>query len=107
MSYVPWISGFASFCEHHKDGSPIYLVCGSLRAGFDLLVDIKTRYRFTTPQVQKEIEAAIQKNLYMFDVIESPGFFYPNDNMFSGDNSQYHIHGLILRLKEKYQKQWS
>ena len=105
--YVPLISNFADFCECHKKGELIFLVDGKLHADYDLLVRLDTRYRFPSPLVQKEIEEAIQKNMYFFDVRHSNMFFWPNDNMFSMSNAQYHIPGLILTVKEKYQNQWN
>lgn len=100
--YIPNISGFADFCEWHKDGKLIYIVNGHLYAGLDMLCDLKYYYNFLFPNTKAEIENAIQRNLYMFDVEETNQFYYPNDNMFSGDNSEHGIKGYILKLKKKY-----
>ena len=100
--YKPIISGFVDFCVYHSDGEPIYFVNGKLYAGFDMLASVDCMYDFVFPDTQKEIETAIKKNMYMFDVEESNKFFYPNDNMFSKDNSTKNIKGTILTLKGKY-----
>lgn len=102
MSYKPNISGFVDFCSYHTNGEPIYFVDGHLYNGFDMLVSAHYRYNFLFASSLREVEKAIEKNWYMFDVEESNAFYYPNDNMFSGDNSQHHIPGYILRLKRKY-----
>jgi hypothetical protein len=99
--YLPNIAGFADFCEYHANGRPIYLVNGQLRYGYDLLCDIHYKYNFWF-DCQAEIEKAIAENMYMFDVKETNEFYYPNDNMFSGDNSIRNIKGLVLTLKKKY-----
>ena len=102
MTYIPNISGFVDFCSYHANGEPIYLVNGRLRAGFDALAGIDYKYDFTFSGTKAEIEKAIAENMYMFDVEETDKFFYPNDNMFSMNNSQKHIKGQILTLKKKY-----
>ena len=79
-------------------GYPIYFVNGHLYAGFDMLASIEYRYNFVLKNSQKEIEKAIMENMYMFDVTETDKFFYPNDNMFSGDNSIRNIRGQVLLL---------
>lgn len=104
--YIPYISGFSDFCEYHADGKPIYIshdrLSNRLVAGFDLASSISSRYIFTTPFTQMEIERAIFANMYMFDVEESNLFYYPNTNMFSHSNAVTGLHGFILRLKGKY-----
>lgn len=102
--YVPNISGFVDFCEYCMDGKPIYFVSRHLFAGFDMLCDLRYYFNFIFPNTKKEIENAIQENLYMFDIFETNAFYYPNDNMFSGDNSEYGINGYVLKIKEKYRK---
>ena len=101
-SNIPNISGFVDFCSYHSQGYPIYFVNGHLYAGFDMLASIEYRYNFVLKNSQKEIEKAIMENMYMFDVTETDKFFYPNDNMFSGDNSIRNIRGQVLVLKKKY-----
>lgn len=101
-NYIPNISGFVDFCEYHANGEPIYFVNGRLYAGYDMLVRIDYRYNFLFEESKRETEKAILENIYMFDVKESNNFYYPNDNMFSGDNSERGIKGQILTLKEKY-----
>lgn len=100
--YIPNISGFVDFCCYHSDGNPIYLVNGQLYADFDMLVSIGYRYNFLFENSKREIEKAISDNMYMFDIEETDKFFYPNDNMFSMDNSIRNIKGNILTLKRKY-----
>lgn len=102
MSYIPTISGFVDFCIHHQNGEPIYLVRGKLYANFDMLVSIKCKYNFTNTKVKTEVEHAIQKNLYMFDILNTNAFYYPNDNMFSMSNAEKNIKGQILTLKKQY-----
>ena len=102
MEYIPYISGFTDFIEYHSNGSPIYMVDHHLYAGLDMLTDISTRYNFTFANSKRQIEKAIKENIYMFNVIPTDEFYYPNDNMFSGDNSQYGIKGYILTVKDKY-----
>lgn len=101
-SNIPNISGFVDFCSYHSKGYPIYFVNGHLYAGFDMLASIEYRYNFVLKNSQKEIEKAIMENMYMFDVTETDKFFYPNDNMFSSDNSIRNIKGQVLVLKKKY-----
>lgn len=67
-----------------------------------MLASIEYRYNFVLKNSQKEIEKAIMENMYMFDVTETDKFFYPNDNMFSSDNSIRNIRGQVLVLKKKY-----
>ena len=100
--YIPNISGFVDFIEYHGKGKQIYMVNNHLYAGLDMLTDLRTCYNFTFANSQRQIEKAIQENMYMFDVMEIDDFYYPNDNMFSGDNSQYGIKGYILTIKDKY-----
>ena len=102
MDYIPNISGFVDFLCYHSTGEPIYFVDGQLKNGFDLLIPVHHRYNFLFASSLREIEKAIEENWYMFDTEETNAFYYPNDNMFSGDNSQYHIPGYVLRLKRKY-----
>ena len=99
---TPNISGFADFCSYHANGEPIYFVNGRLYAGFDMLIMIECRYNFLFPESRRETERAIKENIYMFDIEETNSFYYPNDNMFSGDNSIREIKGQVLTLKEKY-----
>lgn len=99
---VPNISGFVDFCSYHAKGEPIYFVNGKLYAGFDMLAMIECRYNFLSPKSREETEKAIMENMYMFDVEALSSFYYPNDNMFLGDNSMRKIKGLILTLKEQY-----
>ena len=99
---TPNISGFIDFCSYHAKGEPIYFVNGKLYAGFDMLADIECKYNFYPPKSRAETEKAIRENMYMFDIEESSSFYYPNDNMFSGNNSMRRIKGLILTLKEQY-----
>lgn len=101
-NYIPNISGFVDFCEYHADGEPIYFVNGKLYAGYDMLVRIDCKYNFFFEESKSETEKAILQNMYMFDVRENNNFYYPNDNMFSGDNSIRGIKGQILTLKKKY-----
>ena len=98
----PNISGFNDFCCYHTNGEPIYFVNGRLQNGFDLLTSVYYKYNFLFADSLEQIEKAIKDNWYMFDVKETTEFYYPNDNMFSGDNSEYHIPGYVLRLKHKY-----
>lgn len=100
--YIPNISGFADFCKYHSDGSPIFWVNNRLHAGLDMLQRLDTRYNFIFPDTRVKIEEAIQRNLYMFDFEPTRGFYYPNDNMFSGNNSESYIKGYILTLNKKY-----
>lgn len=102
MSYALNISGFVDFHIYHKDGSPIYLYGGKLVAGYDLAVRIGTKYKFLSRNTQEQVEQAIQENLYMFDVVESNKFYYPNTNMFSMSNAVQGLKGSVLTLKEKY-----
>lgn len=103
IKYVPMISGFTDFCCFHSStDEPIYLVNGKLYASSDLLVGIEHKYNFTDEKTKSEVEKTIQENLYMFDIKESNGFYYPNDNMFSANNAEKNISGQILTLKEKY-----
>ena len=97
---VPNISGFSDFCSWHKNGQPIYIVRGQLYADFDMLTSIENRYDFLFPDSKREIEKAISDNMYMFDIEDTNKFYYPNDNMFSGDNSIKGIKGQILTLKK-------
>lgn len=92
---TPNISGFVDFCSYHSNGEPIYFVNGKLYAGFDMLTMIECRYNFVFPE-------SILENMYMFDVEETNKFYYPNDNMFSANNSIKGVKGQILVLKEKY-----
>lgn len=98
--YIPNISGFVDFCSYHSDGKPIYFVNGTLYAGFDMLASIDCCYNFVFKDSKREIEKAILENMYMFDVEETDKFFYPNDNMFSMDNSIKNIKGMILTMKQ-------
>lgn len=100
-NYIPNISGFADFCEYHADGKPIYIVDGKLRHSLCLLSDIRYKYNFLF-DCKAEIEKTIVENMHMFDVEETKGFYYPNDNMFSGNNAIRNIKGQILTLKKKY-----
>ena len=100
--YKPNISGFADFCSHHADRSPIYFVNGKLYANFNMLVMIECKYNFLFPESKRETEKAIVENMYMFDIEETNRFYYPNDNMFSSDNSIRGIKGQILTLERKY-----
>lgn len=100
--YIPNISGFTDFCCYHANGEPIYFVNGRLYASSDMLVRIDYKYNFTNKNTKAEIEKAITENMYMFDVRETNGFYYPNDNMFSMSNAEKNIHGQILTLKKKY-----
>lgn len=105
--FIPNISGFVDFCEYHaRTKLPILIVNGNLVASFDMLVGINNCYNFTNAKAKKEIEKAIMENMYMFDVEENVGFYYPNDNMFSPDNSQHGIRGQVLTIKRKYSKDW-
>lgn len=99
--YIPNIGSFADFCSYHANGQPIYFVDGRLYAGFDMLgrLDI---YRFTDMKTRAQVEKAISENMHMFDVEEVNSFYYPNDNMFSRDNSKRHIKGYVLYLKDQY-----
>lgn len=99
---TPNISGFVDFCSYHANGEPIYLVNGKIYASFDMLSMIECRYNFLFSDSKKETEKAIMENMYMFDVVETNQFYYPNDNMFSGNNSIKGIKGNILTLKKKY-----
>ena len=100
--YIPNISGFSDFCSFHSNGDPIYFVDGKLYAGFNMLERIDCKYNFTDVQARAATEKAITENMYVFDIEETNKFYYPNDNMFSGDNSERNIRGQILYLKEKY-----
>ena len=100
--YIQNISGFVDFIQYHGTGKPIYMVDGHLYVGLDMLTDLRTCYNFTFVNSKRQIEKAIQENMYMFDVMEVDDFYYPNDNMFSGDNSQHRIKGCILTIKDKY-----
>ena len=95
------ISGFSDLCSVHANGEPIYIVNGQITASFDLLVCAEARYDFWF-NCKAEVEKAIQDNLYMFDIVESNEFYYPNDNMLSSSNAKHGIKGQILTLKEKY-----
>ena len=99
---TPNISGFVDFCSYHANGKPIYFVDGKLYAGFDMLATLESKYDFVFSDSKKEIENAIKENMYMFNVEESNKFYYPNDNMFSANNSIKGIKGHVLTLKEKY-----
>lgn len=105
-NYIPNISGFADFTEYHRKGNPIFMANGHLFAGFDMLVDLRVRYNFTFEDSKNQIEKALHKNMYMFDVEEVNDFYYPNDNMFSGDNSERGIKGCVLTIKKEYAKRW-
>ena len=100
--YIPNISGFSDFCSYHSNGTPIYFVRGKLYADFDMLTSIECRYNFVFSNSKSEIEKAILDNIYMFDIEETDQFYYPNDNMFSMDNSIKNIRGKVLTLKERY-----
>lgn len=65
-----------------------------------MLVSIKYKYNFTNTKVKTEVEHAIQKNLYMFDILNTNAFYYPNNNMFSMSNAEKNIKGQILTLKK-------
>lgn len=100
--YIPNISGFVDFCSYHANGKPIYFVNGRLYADYNMLVRIDYGYNFTDKKARAETEKAITDNIYMFDAEDTKAFYYPNDNMFSGDNSIRGIKGQILTLKKKY-----
>lgn len=104
--YRPVISGFVDFIQYHADGRPFYMYSGSLCAGFDLLTPAENRYQFTGPEVKREIENAIKKNAYFFDVEGNDGFYWPNTNMFSAPCAFECLRGDVYTVKEKYQKQW-
>lgn len=104
--YRPIISGFVDFLQFHASGEPIYIFEGHLQSGFDLLVPVAARYQFTNESVMTEIETALRKNKYFFDVENSSGFYWPNTNMFSSPCSLEHENGKIYTIKEKYRKQW-
>lgn len=92
---------FADFLEFHKN-EPVYWCQCSIRAGFDLLVSLKSKYNFDSDVTEKLINLELEKNMHMFQKEETSLFYYPNDNMFSHDNSVYHISGLVLHLKKEY-----
>lgn len=95
------ICTFADFLEFHKN-EPVYWCQCSIRAGFDLLTSLKSKYNFDSDSTVKQINLALEKNMHMFDKEITTLFHYPNDNMFSHDNSVYHIPGLVLHLKKEY-----
>lgn len=103
MSYVPKISGFTDLMIHHSDGSKVYFMNG-LVSGFCLEDSLKSKYDITDNEALQSINDAIKANWYMFDVKPTKSFYYPNTNMFSGDNSSRNISGFILTVKSKYTK---
>ena len=101
--FVPNINGFADFISYHANyNKPIYFVNGHVTAGFCLNTRLNQKYNFFSDEVVGEINEAICKNMYMFDVVKTNKFYSCNDNMFSRDNSAKNIEGLLLTVKEQY-----
>lgn len=95
------IKNYNDFLSYHSDGSKIYWCYDRLQYGLCLLCGIQNKYRFESEKVRDEIEHKIRSEWNnSFDVEETRGFYYPNDNMFSGNNAVYDIPGFILTLKK-------
>lgn len=94
------VGSFQDFLNQYQD-SPIYY-CG----GFvpDICLEYCVSYYITfvdgylLEQLNTDLKNGIEKEL--FETEKTSSFYYPNTNMFSGNNSQYGIKGYILRLKK-------
>ena len=103
MFYIPNISGFVDFVSYHGNyNKPIYFYNGKVKAGFCLNTRLENMYNFTDVDALNEVNEAIRKHMYMFDAVETNKFYSCNDNMFSRDNSQKNLKGLLLTVKAPY-----
>ena len=101
---TPNISGFVDLCSCLSMGmiKEVLLINKRIVANYELNCCIESAYNFIFDDSKSDCERAIEQSLYMFDIVETDRFYYANDNMFSGNNSQRNIKGQILRLKDKY-----
>lgn len=88
------IEDFEKYC---KNGNLIFYHNG-LRIGYDLLISFENFYRLDGV-TKKELEDWLIMNEKHFVVEESRHFYWPNDNMFSGDNSIKNVLGYVLKWR--------
>lgn len=97
---APSIKDFDDFIQWHKEkDEPIYWAFDHLQYGFDLLCNINYKYDFADKGTRAKIEKSINDNWDKFDVEERSDFYYPNDNMYSYDNSTYGLKGYVLYVR--------
>ena len=95
------IKNFEDFLKFHKDSRrPIYMVNGTLEPGYNMLERIESVYHFSYPDLEQTIAEQLLANKRLFEIIPTNKFYYPNDNMFSGNNSWTGIKGEVWYLKE-------
>ena len=95
------IKNFEDFLKFHKDSRrPIYMVNGQLEPGYNMLIRIESVYHFSYPALEQIITKQLLANKKLFEIISTNRFYYPNDNMFSGNNSCTGIKGEVWSLKE-------
>ena len=87
----------SSFNDFLNKFDMFYFCYGSIQPGFCLEVAHSYHWQFTKGYSEEQLNADILANKNLFDWKESNEFYYPNTNMFSGDNSQIGISGYVVR----------
>jgi len=90
-----------SFDDFLQKFDTFYFVFDSIQPSFCLEVAHYYYWTFDSGYSEQRLNKDILENRHMFSWRESFQFYYPNTNMFSGDNSQRDIKGWIVTKKSK------
>jgi hypothetical protein len=88
-SYNDFLAKFDSF----------YFAFDSIQPSFCLEVAHYYYWTFENGYTEQQLNKDILENKHSFTWSESREFYYPNTNMFSGDNSQKNIKGWVVTKK--------